>query len=57
MKKHSLKSGLLAACAFGAMWLTVGLVPANAQSYSIDWSTIDGGGGQQLIRSYGVIFP
>jgi hypothetical protein len=54
VKRHSLKSGLKAATVVGAIWFLVSLVPARAQSYSIDWHTIDGGGGTSTGGVYSV---
>ena len=40
--------------ALGLLLLTTAACPANAQNYSIDWSTIDGGGGTSTGGLYSV---
>lgn len=46
---------LIRSAVFAATFITLGLVPkASAQSYSIDWYTIDGGGGTSTGGVYSV---
>ena len=40
--------------ALGLLLLATAARPANAQSYSIDWSTVDGGGGTSTGGVYSV---